>query len=221
LVTSGGTREKIDEVRSITNSSSGELGSLICDRLADLADCEKVFYVCGEGAMLPQNDKAEIIQVSSAGSALDAVKYILLNNNIGAVIHAMAVSDYRVKSIQVANGLELDCGRKINSSEKQLILVLESAPKIIPVFSELAPDALLVGFKLLYNVTREELIDEAYNILQKNSCSFVIANDKKFITKTKHRAYLVDKNKDYIEFETKNEIADGIVNKLESMLRKR
>jgi phosphopantothenate-cysteine ligase len=202
--------------------STGTIGSLICGALAGLENCEKIFYVCGIDAAPPRSGNTEIIPVSDTISVINAVKNILSNNNIDAIIHAMAVSDYSVKSVRTGGaklgGAELERGQKISSNESELILVLEPTPKIISLFNILAPRALLVGFKLLCNVTEKELIDTAYNLLQKNSCAFVIANDKNFITETKHKAYLIDKNKNYIEFETKNEIANGVADKLKNLL---
>lgn len=218
LVSSGGTREKIDEARFITNSSTGELGSLICRALAGRIECEKIFYVCGIGAALPGTGKTEIIRVSDTDSTIEAVKNILSNNAVDGIFHAMAVSDYRVKSIQTKDGAELYRGKKINSSENEIILTLEATPKIISLFSLLAPQALLAGFKLLCGVSKKTLLDAAYELLQKNKCAFVIANDKNFITETGHRAYLVDKDKNIIEYGAKKEIAAGAADKMYFLL---
>jgi phosphopantothenate-cysteine ligase len=218
LVSSGGTRERIDEVRSITNSSTGELGSLAADALAERHTCEKIFYVCGIDAARPGTDKAEIIPVSDADSVVKAVKNILQKNHVDGIVHAMAVSDYRVKSVKTGGGAELDRRQKIASGENELVVTLEATPKVISLFSHLAPGALLAGFKLLCGVTKETLIDTAYELLQKNSCAFVIANDKKLITANSHRAFLIDKNKNVCEYGTKKEIADGIADKMYSLL---
>ncbi|MDR2802898.1 MAG: phosphopantothenoylcysteine synthase [Treponema sp.] len=221
LVTSGGTREKIDEARFIGNSSTGELGSLVCRALADKAACEKIFYVCGIGAAMPDTNNAEVWPVSDTDSVMEAVKNILLKNEIAGIVHAMAVSDYRVKSVKTGCGAELDRSKKIASGENELILTLEAAPKIISFFSSLAPRAVLAGFKLLCGVTKETLIDTAYDILKKNNCAFVIANDKRVITKTGHKAYLLDKNKNITEYLTKKEIACGIADKMYSLLNEK
>jgi phosphopantothenate-cysteine ligase len=218
LVTSGGTREKIDEARFIGNSSTGELGSLICGALAGRAECEKIFYVCGMAAALPTTDKTEIIRVSDTDSAIEAVKNILSGNDVDGIFHAMAVSDYRVKSVKTRGGAELERGKKIDSDENEITLTLEATPKIISFFSRLAPCALLAGFKLLCGVSKETLVDAAYRLLQKNKCSFVIANDKNFITETGHRAYLVDKDKKITVYNTKKEIAAGAADKMYSLL---
>jgi phosphopantothenate-cysteine ligase len=130
----------------------------------------------------------------------------------------MAVSDYRVKSVKTGSGVELERGKKISSSENELTLLLERAPKIISLFPKLAPRALLVGFKLLAGASKEDLVDAAYELLQKNHCAFVVANDKNLITETGHKAYMIDKNKNYVEFETKKEIAHGIADRLNTLL---
>ena len=63
LVTAGGTSEKIDAVRCITNSATGALGSLIAERLAEDPGAERIFYICGKTAVRPKTPKAEILSV--------------------------------------------------------------------------------------------------------------------------------------------------------------
>ena len=65
IITSGGTSERIDNVRKITNSSSGKLGSLIASKLIELNDfnIEKIYYICSKNAIKPTNTKIEIIEI--------------------------------------------------------------------------------------------------------------------------------------------------------------
>jgi phosphopantothenate-cysteine ligase len=105
---------------------------------------------------------------------------------------------------------------KISSGEQNLILFLEPVQKIISLFRELAPDAILTGFKLLDHAPREELIDAGFDLLEKNRCAFVFANDMAEIDAQSHSGYLIDTNKNVRRFEGKKEIAGGIV---ESVLR--
>ena len=63
VVTAGGVREKIDNVRSITNSSTGKLGHLIVDKfLESEVDCE-IIYVYGGDAQSYADDRVENIWV--------------------------------------------------------------------------------------------------------------------------------------------------------------
>jgi phosphopantothenate-cysteine ligase len=218
LVTSGGTREAIDGARFISNLSTGELGSLICGALAERSDCERVFYVCAGGAALPGTGKAEIVPVSDTASVIEAVKSVLRENDIDGIVHAMAVSDYRVKSVRTKDGAKLERAQKISSGENELVLTLEATPKIIALFPRLAPRAVLAGFKLLCGSTKETLLDAAAELLERNACAFVVANDKTSITATGHTAYLIDKNKNISEYRTKKEIARGVSEKMYSLL---
>ena len=47
LVTAGGTSEPIDNIRSITNTGTGALGSLIADAFAKDPQVERIVYVHG------------------------------------------------------------------------------------------------------------------------------------------------------------------------------
>jgi len=68
-----------------------------------------------------------------------------------------------------------------------------------------------VGFKLLDNVPLDTLIDNGFQILTQNKCSFVLANDLKDITAERHIGYLIDKQKHYTRYSNKAEIANAIV----------
>jgi phosphopantothenate-cysteine ligase len=143
------------------------------------------------------------------------------------------VSDYKVKSVTTLSALRENAvpgddlnlrhssgdsinknesdGGKISSSVDDMVLLMERTPKIISLFQELAPESTLVGFKLQDNVSLETLIDKGFEVLTKNKCSFVLANDLKDITQSGHVGYLIDKDKNFTKYATKTEIADAIV----------
>lgn len=213
LITAGGTVERIDSVRGITNFSTGALGSLIAAVFSDNANTEKIFYVCGKSAIKPQSDKTEIIEIESAADLEAALRKILNNTKIDAIIHSMAVSDYRVKRVESVSMPELSAqtGGKLSSDADDLVLYLERTPKIISLFSELSPNSTLVGFKLLDNVSLETLIDRGFEVLQQNGCTFVLANDLQSIRGGKHVGYLINKDMNYTKHESKQDIANAIV----------
>jgi phosphopantothenate-cysteine ligase len=99
LVTSGGTTENIDTVRKISNISTGKLGGLTAGRFADEADVDKIFYVCSRSAFKPQTGKLEIVYVDDVFSLENTIKEIIGKANIDIIVHSMAVSDYRVKTV--------------------------------------------------------------------------------------------------------------------------
>jgi phosphopantothenate-cysteine ligase len=212
LVTGGGTEERIDGVRSITNFATGRLGVLIAEKLSRQCGTGTVFYVHGKHAVRPHESDAAIrcIEVEGVADLEAAVRRILAKHDIAAIVHSMAVSDYAVDRILDSEGREIHDRDKIPSSERELRLILKPTPKIIGLFHDLAPDAALAGFKLLNNVSHEELRDAAFALLEKNHCACVLANDRAGITAEKHAAFLVDKRKNIMRFETKEAIAEGI-----------
>lgn len=213
LVTGGGTVERIDGVRSITNFATGRLGALIAEGLSRQCGDGTVFYIHGKRAVCPHEHgggNVRLIEVEGVSSLEAAVRQVLAQHEIGAIVHSMAVSDYTVDRIFDGAGREITARDKIASSEHELRLVLKPAPKIIGLFHELSPASALAGFKLLNNVCETALMDAAFALLEKNRCACVLANDLANITAEKHAAFLIDRRKNITRFETKAEIADGI-----------
>ena len=171
LITSGGTLEPIDRVRSITNTGTGKLGSLIADSFSKFEDVDKILYVHAVNACLPETEKAVLCPIRSTDDLEKTVKELCSKEKIDIVIHSMAVSDYRVRSVVEVSALENinadkeellqlfdreDLNKKFNKLPSKLdspVILLEPTPKIIPMFRELLPDAVIVGFKLLDNVS--------------------------------------------------------------------
>jgi len=120
----------------------------------------------------------------------------------------------------VKGAQSLDTSKKISSGEPDMALFLEQTPKIISLFSTLVPDALLVGFKLLDGVPRDELIDTAYALLKKNNCAYVLANDMRDIAGDAHTGYLVARDKTVVRrYTTKQDIARGIAEHIFNSLK--
>ena len=55
MITAGGTSERIDDVRTITNSSTGRLGYAVGKAFAEKYrdDIEKIYYLHGKRASYP------------------------------------------------------------------------------------------------------------------------------------------------------------------------
>jgi phosphopantothenate-cysteine ligase len=242
LITAGGTVERIDSVRGITNFATGRLGSLIADSFAASGEADHICYICGKTSMRPQLPQApvalEIIEIEGTAELEATIRAVLGSRRIDAIIHSMAVSDYRVKTVTTAERIATsfagrDAGRdlvlevvknapalnretKISSDEDWPVLILEPTVKIISLFKELVPEAILVGFKLLDGVSQKTLLNTAGRLLEKNHCAFVLANDKRDIHGDTHvaylidRAYLLDRNQQVRRYETKAAIAKGV-----------
>jgi phosphopantothenate-cysteine ligase len=105
LITGGGTDERIDNVRSITNMSTGRLACVIAEAFAALDETERIFYVCGKRAARPQSGKAEIIPAEGVADLVRAVTALCESGGIDAIVHAMAVSDYSVRAVSTVDAI--------------------------------------------------------------------------------------------------------------------
>lgn len=226
IITAGGTTEKIDDVRAITNLSTGRLGHIIGDAiLRNFGEkLDKLYYIHGTRAIPPTGDKVVAISIGGVADLEKALQEILENEKIDAVIHSMAVSDYTVKELttleDIKEGKTLDASKKISSDIENLVIVMKKTPKVISAIKKWNPDTLLVGFKLLSNVSREELIAVGHGLLVKNHCTFVMANDLKEINENSHKGYLIHEDKTYDSMETKEEIAETISTRVLEELEK-
>lgn len=240
LITSGGTSEQIDDVRRITNSSTGSLGAEIADAFKSKCNDSNILYLCAESAIRPKADGIIIETITGVLSLKEAVEKACENTKFDIIIHCMAVSDYMVKSVtdsdfmaeSVLENLSYTvCGdssspkeaimdgienvptmieNKISSNKDNLIVVMEKSPKVISFLRPLAKDSVIVGFKLLSEVEEEDLINVGHMLLQKNDCDFVLANDLKTIKAGAHKGILIDKDKKTTSAIGKKQIAEMI-----------
>ena len=226
VITSGGISEKIDNVRKITNSSSGKLGMTIANHLLESKSDITIYYVCSKNALRPSNTGVKIIEVVGTLDLKDKVESLLRNEKIDYFIHTMAVADYMVdyvttvdkmkKSFLNNSDMEVIKDTKISSYENNLVLVLKPTPKIISLIKKESPLTYLVGFKLLDGVSKKELIEVATRLRDKNKCDLVVANDLKDIRNKEHKAYIIDKEDKVVEASDKEDIAKKLVRMMDN-----
>lgn len=230
VITAGGTSEKIDNVRKITNYSSGKTGMTVANEFLKQDDTY-IYYICTKDALRPVGERVKIIEIEGTMELKEAVENVLTTESIDYFVHSMAVSDYMKdyittidkikysiahnKDIEIAfKNVETLEGNKISSHEDSLVIVLKPTPKIISLIKKLSPKTFLVGFKLLDGVSKEELITVATKLRDKNNCDLVVANDLSFIRKGNHRAYIIDKENNIEEANGKEDIAKKIVRRI-------
>lgn len=236
IITAGGTSEKIDNVRKITNSGSGKLGYTIANKLIEKMndDIEKIYYICAKESYKPTNEKIEIIEISGTYELEKNVRELLTSQKIDYFIHSMAVSDYTVDYVTTAERLALEIENnknsditstivnykdgikdsKISSYEENLIIKLKKTPKIISIIKEISPKTFLVGFKLLDNVSENQLLDVAIKLKDKNKCNLVVANDLKNIRNGSHKAFIIRKDNTYKNADGKEDIAEKLIEEM-------
>ncbi len=234
IITAGGTSEKIDNVRKITNSGSGKLGFIIANKLIDLYNekINTIYYVCSKSSFKPVHKKIKIIEITDTKNLEMTIISLLKGTKQDYFIHTMAVSDYTVDYVTTAEKLtdsikensdilnsivNYDKGikdTKISSNEDNLIIKLKRTPKIISIIKSISPSTFLVGFKLLDNVSREKLLDTAIKLRDKNKCDLVVANDLNTIRNGAHQAYIIRSDNSYMVALSKDDIAEKIIEEM-------
>lgn len=233
IITAGGTSEAIDNVRKITNSSSGKLGMIIANELLKEDSVDTLYYLCSKTAFRPIHDKVKVIEVGGTMDLKEKVESLLTQTKIDCFIHSMAVSDYMVDYVSTASLLAQAIeenkdnnlittikenkntiqANKISSHEDNLMIMLKPTPKIISLIKTISPKTYLVGFKLLDQVSEEELIEVATNLKNKNHCDLVVANDLNNIRMGNHKAFIIGENEQEIA-NGKEDIAKKLVKRI-------
>lgn len=231
VITAGGTNEKIDNVRKITNSSSGKLGMTIANHFLNQSEDLIIYYVCSKNSFRPTDKRVKVIEIDGTIDLKNRIETLVLNERIDYFIHSMAVSDYmtdyvttieRIKQSvknndnidEAFSNIEIINESKISSYEDNLVIVLKPTPKIISIIKDLSPSTYLVGFKLLDGVSKEELIEVAKKLRDKNKCDLVVANDLSTIRNGEHIAYIINKDNEIEECRGKDDIAKKLVRRM-------
>lgn len=147
VVTCGPAYEPIDDVRRITNQSTGELGTILSETLSSAGF--EVLCLRGEMAVHPGPRDVRVVPFTTNASLLGVLQAI--PDQPSAIFHAAALCDFLVHKIEGA-----DHAHKIRSSVAELRLILRPAEKILPHLRRLFPEAVIVGWKYELDGSRED-----------------------------------------------------------------
>ncbi|CAM3948881.1 bifunctional phosphopantothenoylcysteine decarboxylase/phosphopantothenate--cysteine ligase CoaBC [Paenibacillus alkaliterrae] len=160
LVTAGGTMERLDPVRYLTNDSSGKMGFAIAE--AALLMGAEVTLVAGRTAVPPPAG-VELVRVESAQQMLDAVTGVY--DKMDIVVKAAAVADYR-RAAGVSD-------HKLKKSGERLTLELERTTDVLETLGKRKNHQFLVGFA----AETEQVERYAMDKLRRKHCDLIVAND--------------------------------------------
>ncbi|MGH8047799.1 MAG: phosphopantothenoylcysteine decarboxylase [Chthoniobacterales bacterium] len=178
IVTCGPALEPIDDVRRITNFSTGELGVLLAEELARTGfEVICLRGVAATHSQLPRN--ATVIPFSTNDHLAAHLRELAAQGEIAGVFHTAALCDYRVRSVEDSNGRPLG-GRKIPSRDGTLTLVLEPAFKVISSLREWFPESRLVGWKYELDGVKADAVAKARMQIEANDLDACVANGRAF-----------------------------------------
>jgi phosphopantothenoylcysteine decarboxylase/phosphopantothenate--cysteine ligase len=189
IITGGATREYLDDVRFISNASSGLSALYVSQSLKNLG--ASVSLVLGEGNTLSLNNiDIPVTLVRSASDMYKEVRNQFLDNSCDGLVAVAAVADYQP---------EFQSG-KIPSRQEQLTMNLKPTIKIVDSIKKEFPSIYTVTYKAEVGLTEDALVERGIQFLEANNVDVVCANwvgesDKGFVTKT-NEIFVIRKNHD-------------------------
>ncbi|HJA90396.1 MAG TPA: bifunctional phosphopantothenoylcysteine decarboxylase/phosphopantothenate--cysteine ligase CoaBC [Candidatus Jeotgalibaca merdavium] len=198
IVSAGGTREKIDPVRYLTNESSGKMGHRIAEAARDLG--ADVTLVTASSLEHPFG-----VRVKAVSSAREMQTAMMADfDTADIVVMAAAVSDYRPKN---------QADHKIKKTSGDLQILLEENPDILATMGQEKNKQFLIGFA----AETDRVEEYAKGKLKRKNADMIVANDvsKEHAGFNKDTneviIFQVDKEAIHIETKTKAAIATDIL----------
>ena len=196
LITCGATWTTIDDVRVISNISSGEMGHLIAQAFRS----KKADVTVIEGPVTHTliDKKIKVIKYRFFDELVDVLKKELLKK-YDIIIHAAAVSDFKVVGAS---------GKKI-ASDRNVTLRLRTTPKLIKDIKRLSPESFLVGFKLESHLNPKNIFETVRLLFTSSGCDLVVANTLKG---GGYQGYILNADGDVLtKASNKKQIANSLV----------
>ena len=200
LITAGGTIEKIDPVRYISNFSSGKMGISLAKCASKLG--AKVTLI---STFKVDGDFENIVTLSAEEMLKEVETQLDLQD---CIIMAAAVADWKIKNYSSQKVKKTNTGDSWN-------IELVKNPDILKTICKkrTGEKPIIAGF----SAESENLLQNASEKIKSKGCDFIIAND---ISRTDsgfssdyNEVYIIDKklNTKFIERTTKDEIAKIIL----------
>jgi phosphopantothenoylcysteine synthetase/decarboxylase len=173
VITGGPSSEPIDQVRLITNRSTGELGVILAEAFGSRGHHVSLFL-----GRLSQFRHPRAMYFDRNEDLERMLREIKGSEPVSLVLHAAALADFELMSVRAG---DQDLGQKKIASEHQMLsLQLTPKPKVIAGLRAYFPSALIVGWKLELEGSRDDLIREATLQLRKNRTDACVINGAAF-----------------------------------------
>ncbi len=177
LITAGGTQEPIDTVRVISNLSSGRTGIALAEAMTAMGFDVTLLQAHASA----KTDNVTHRDVFTSFASLDEkMKSYLANEDFTHVIHAAAVSDYSVESIEVAGKkyrpFEV---KKVSSDTETMNIHLKRNHKIVDRLKDYSKNKSLqvIAFKLTSHASAEERLTAVNKLFKNSHADWVVHND--------------------------------------------
>jgi phosphopantothenoylcysteine decarboxylase/phosphopantothenate--cysteine ligase len=168
LITAGGTQEPIDQVRVITNKSTGKTGAQIADTLVQMG--ADVTFLHSAQSKMPASETVRY-SFETYSDLQSQLKNLLSQEDFDFAIHLAAVSDY-----SLANGGSLG---KLSSQPETLTLQLKKNPKLLNQLKNFSRNKNLkvIAFKMTAAATHQQQAEAVAQLFSESHADLVIHND--------------------------------------------
>jgi len=177
IVTAGPSWEPLDQVRRLTNFSTGKLGSELAGFLAGQG--HGVRLLIGQGATCAPRPAVRQMEVFTTTDSLGARLRELSPETVDAVFHVAALSDFRFGKVW-RRPAEGDLGEvaagKLSSRSGPLLAELVPTAKLIGSLRQWFGRACLVGWKYEVEGSREDVLAKAERQIRDCQVDATVAN---------------------------------------------
>jgi phosphopantothenate---cysteine ligase (CTP) len=178
IVTAGPTFEPLDDVRRLTNFSTGRLGTELANFLAVRG--HRVTLLIGESASYTGRRKVQLVKVFSTTSDLRAKLKSFSGKKVDAIFHTAAVSDFAFGKMFIRDAAgkmkPFKPSKKISTRCSNLFAELVPTPKIIAELRGWFPQAKIVGWKFEADGNRTDALRAAKRQIADCLTDFCVAN---------------------------------------------
>ncbi len=195
LVTAGPTREYLDDVRYLSNASSGKMGYAIVEAALTLG--WEVVLISGP-VDLPVPDGCEFHSVVTTSEMREAS--VRLFSECDGVIATAAVCDYKPKA---------RIPGKISKTGEPVILEMIETDDVLAELGATKEHRWVVGFALEAQNPRENALQK----LRRKNCNWIVLNDPSAIGSESNSVELINPNGEIEEVwsGSKSEVATNLI----------
>ena len=177
IVTAGPSFEPLDQVRRLTNFSTGRLGSELVNFLAGRG--HEVTLLIGQQATFRGERQAQRVETFTTTADLGRRLQAHAAQPFDAVFHAAAVADFAFGKVLRRTGageLEEVTAGKLSTRQGPLLAELVPTPKLIAELRDWFPRARLVGWKFEVEGDRAGVVELARQQIAQCRTDVCVAN---------------------------------------------
>ena len=169
VITAGGTREFLDPVRFLGNSSSGKQGVALAIAARDRG--AKVTLICANVSVsMPAG-----VQIENVITGDDMHAAVLkASMTADAIVMAAAIADYKPKSTQSAKMKKSEDG---SSPIIELVRTTDILADLVTHRNTSHPDQVIVGFAAETGDTQGSVLEHGVAKLQRKGCDLLVINE--------------------------------------------